>query len=235
MQKEVKEINLSLEEEIRELTEENAMLLKQLHATQADLEKYYYKLKECVQLRHAENPSIGDAQLDKILQIQKEFIEAETQNSFHARLGKELERIYHSGSLFTLPFRLFSLRKIFFLGDIPAGFGGKEFTQIIDVYTSGGKEEVEKLLDSVEISPIIRANAYTALAKEIKQKNIKMCLHYARLAYFTDPRPYRLKYLILRFYDTNDMLSATIAAAFLPKDIKLSPHEASIIKSLHEK
>lgn len=227
------------EARIKELTEENELLFEQLHMVQEELEKYYHKLKEC----EARNGSSGvgtvvsvsplaaqalaeNRKLRVLVEQQKIALRVEGRNSLPSRLGDMLIKgVGSTGSLLALPGKLRKMWKAVELSTPPAALGGKSFQKVIDAHGAGGAEAVEKLLDSVFISPAMRANAYTALARHLALVDARKAAANARLAWETDPRPYRLKWLAFRMHDADDAITAEAMLDMLPADISMSESE----------
>lgn len=227
------------ETRIRELTEENELLFDQLHVVQEELEKYYHKLKECEQRKGTADggtmvsvsPRTAEVlaenrKLRALAEQQKIALRVETQNSLAARLGEMLIKgVSSTGSLLSLPLKLRKMWKALDRTVPPAELGGKTFQKVIDVHDAGGPGSVEKLLDSVFISPVMRANAYTALARHLMLTDAQKAAANARLAWETDPRPYRLKWLAFRLHDADDAVTAEAMLDMLPDDISMSESE----------
>ena len=227
------------ETRIKALTEENELLIKQLHVVQEELEKYYHKLKECEQSKGqtgggtlvAVSPQAAEAlaentKLRALVEQQEIALRVETQNSLASRLGQMLiTGVSSAGSLLALPGRLRKMWKAVEQTTPPAALGGKTFQKVIDAHGTGGPEAVEKLLDSVFISPAMRANAYTALARHLMLTDARKAVVSARLAWETDPRPYRLKWLAFRMHDADDVVTAEAMLDMLPADITMSESE----------
>lgn len=227
------------ETRIKALTEENELLIKQLHVVQEELEKYYHKLKECEQSKGqtgggtlvAVSPQAAEAlaentKLRALVEQQEIALRVETQNSLASRLGQMLiTGVSSAGSLLALPGRLRKMWKAVEQTTPPAALGGKTFQKVIDAHGTGGPEAVEKLLDSVFISPAMRANAYTALARHLMLTDARKAVVSARLAWETDPRPYRLKWLAFRMHDADDVVTAEALLDMLPGDISMSESE----------
>lgn len=227
------------EARIKELTEENELLFEQLHVVQEELEKYYHKLKECearngpsgVGMAVAVSPRTAEVLADNqklrvLVEQQKIVLRVEAQNTLAARLGEMLIKgVSSTASLLTLPIKLRKMWKAAVQTTPPAALGGKSFQKVIEAHSSGGPEAVEKLLDSVFISPAMRANAYTALARHLMPTNVQQAAATARLAWETDPRPYRLKWLAFRLHDADDAVTAEAMLDILPADISMSESE----------
>lgn len=226
---------------IKELTEENELLFEQLHLLQEELEKYYHKLKDCEQRQGrvavADDsfvvipPQINEAlaenlKLHALVKQQQAALQIESTNSLAARLGEMLINGVSSVRAFlTLPFRLCRLWKAINQTISPAVLGGKNFQKVLDAQATGGMEAVETLLDSVFLSSVMRANAYTALARHVMLTNASLAAKLARMAWETDPRPYRLKWLAFRLYEVGDFINAEALLDMLPANISMSNSE----------
>lgn len=227
---------------IKELTDENELLFEQLHVVQEELEKYYHKLKECEQSKGTAVASSSlhldsfDPRLPEVLaenqklralvEQQKNALRVETQNSLPSRLGDMLIKgVSSTGAFLALPGNLRKMWKALELTTPPAELGGKTFQKVIDAHGAGGADAVEKLLDSVFIAPNMRANAYTALARHLMIIDVQKAATFARLAYESDPRPYRLKWLAFRMHDADDAITAEAMLDMLPADIPMSESE----------
>ncbi|WP_165176575.1 hypothetical protein [Desulfovibrio sp. ZJ369] len=226
---------------IKELTEENELLFEQLHVVQEELEKYYHKLKDCEQRKGSGAdaggsvvvipPQAGEAlaenlKLRALVAQQQAALQVESTNSLAARLGRMLiTGVSSAGSFIALPVRLRRMWKALDQTVPPAALGGRSFQKVLDAHAAGGAEAVEKLLDSVFLSPVMRANAYTALARQIMLTDARQAAELARLAWETDPQPYRLKWLAFRLYDAGDALNAEALLDMLPAGSSLSDSE----------
>lgn len=226
---------------IKELAEENELLFEQLHVVQEELEKYYHKLKECKQRKGSSTdaggtvvvipPQAGEAlaenlKLRALVAQQQAALQVESTNSLAARLGEMLIKgVSSAGSFIALPVRLRRMWKALDQTVPPAALGGKSFQKVLDAHAAGGSEAVEKLLDSVFLSPVMRANAYTALARQVMLTDARQAADLARLAWETDPRPYRLKWLAFRLHEADDAINAEALLDMLPGDISMSDSE----------
>ena len=223
------------EARIRELTEENGLLFEQLHVVQEELEKYHHKLKECEQRKGTVTGTQAGAgtpepaailaenqKLQALVEQQRIALGIETQNSLPSRLGNMfIAGAGSAGSILKLLCKLRTLWKALDKTVPPAELGGKTFQKVIDAHTEGGPEAVETLLDSVFIASPMRANAYTALARHLMPLDVKQTADNARLAWETDPRPYRLKWLAFRLHDAGDAITAEALLDMLPADIPM--------------
>ena len=226
---------------IKELTEENELLFEQLHVVQEELEKYYHKLKECEQRKGSNAdaggtvvvipPQAGEAlaenlKLRALVVQQQAALQVESTNSLAARLGEMLiHGVSSAGAFIALPLKLRQMWKALDQTVPPAALGGKSFQKVLDAHAAGGSEAVEKLLDSAFLSPVMRANAYTALARQVMLTDARQAADLARLAWETDPRPYRLKWLAFRLHEADDVINAEALLDMLPDDISMSDSE----------
>ena len=228
----------SLEERVSELTEENALLFDQLHVVQEELEKYYRKLKECEQRKKIasrevviSSPRALDSLMENhklrvLVEQQRLALDVESRNSLSARLGEMfIKGATGTGSILVLPSRLRKVWKALDRKDPPVELGGKTFQKVLDAYAAGGNDAVEKLLDTVFISHVMRANAYTALARHLMLSDVRNAAFVARQAWECDPRPYRLKWLAFRLHDADDAVTAEALLDMLPADIPMSDSE----------
>lgn len=226
---------------IKELTEENELLFKQLHVVQEELEKYYYKLKDCEQGKgsgaggdesivvispKAKEAITENMKLRALVAQQQIALQVERTNSLAARLGEMLIKgVSSAGSFIALPVRLRRMWKALDQTEPPAALGGASFQKVLDAYAADGIEAVEKLLDATFLSPVMRANAYTALARQVMLTDARQGAELARLAWKTDPRPYRLKWLAFRMHEAGDTINAEVLLDMLPADISMNASE----------
>ena len=145
-------------------------------------------------------------------------------NSLQARLGKVLiDGVSPQGSI------LFSLRKLLRIwrasSEIPPALGGKDFSKVIETYTSGKFEAVARLL-TLTPSFEVHAKAYTALARYLKSKNMaKEAAIAAKLAYEVDPKSFRMKWLAFKYAEAGEFARADALFSLLPKDTSFSESE----------
>lgn len=232
--------NAGQETRIKELTKENELLFDQLQVVQEELERYYYKLKECEQGKGnssetctstvimTQDPEIlaENLKLHALIEQQQIALRVESTNSLASRLGEILiHGVSSAGAFITLPFKLCQLWKALDKTTPPAALGGKTFQKVLEVQTTGGAEAVEKQLDNVFLSPAMRANAYTAVARQCLPGDPQQAAAYARQAWETDPRPYRLKWLAFRLHDAHDAVTAEALLDMLPDDISMTESE----------
>ena len=225
---------------IKELTEENELLFEQLHVVQEELEKYYHKLKDCEHCNGGGmetggsivviSPKASEAiaenlKLRALVAQQQIALQVERTNSLAARLGEMLIKGVSSvGAFIALPVKLYRMWKALDQTE-PSAALGRGFQKVLNVYATDGSNGVEKLLDSVFLSSVMRANAYTALARQVMLTDARQGAELARLAWKTDPRPYRLKWLAFRLHEAGDTINAEVLLDMLPADISMNASE----------
>jgi len=229
--------------DIKELQEENELLLSQLHLVQEELEKYYLRNKELEsgQAGKLQNttPSaqgwvddeLPDAlaenrRLQTLIEVQQKIHQLETHNALNVRLGNMLiESAASSGSLLSVPGKLRKIWKEENQQIPPKALGGKSFDKVITAYSEGGFDAVERLIAVVSISPAMQASALTALARHLMKSDSTQAAEAARRAYALDPRPFRLKWLAFRLHEAGEAAEAEAMLAILPVDTPFSDSE----------
>jgi thioredoxin-like negative regulator of GroEL len=103
---------------------------------------------------------------------------------------------------------------------------GAKFEKLIAAYDQGGFAAVKKRLSDASISPVMQADAYTALARCLLNSDHAGAAEAARCAYEIDPRAYRLKWLIFRLYDTGEVVEAEAMLDVLPPETSFSESES---------
>ena len=224
---------------IKELAEENELLLGQLHVVQEALEKYSHQIEGDAQNKDFAGDGtvsvvspwvfkalVENQKLRALVEQQKIALRVEVENSLPSRLGDMLIKgVNSTGNFLSLPGKVFKMRKAMGRTVPPAELGGKTFQKVIDAYSSSGLKAVGELLDSVFLSPAMRANAYTSLARHLMSFDVKEAAEIARLAWENDPLPYRLKWLAFRMHDADDVVAAEAMLDMLPSDISISESE----------
>ncbi len=229
-----KQTEKTLEEQIRELREENEMISEQLQLVQAELEKYYYKVKKLSKLQLLPNIDTKKSPNYAMLKTYSSLRHYEIHNTFQYRIGNAVLKL--KKSLLTAPIKLFFIFLFFMRSTPPEALGGKDFNKVIEAYLKEGKKGVKNLLHSVKMTSIVKANAYTALAKHLQTTDLTSCIYFASLAYKTDPQVYRLKWWIFRLSDKGDYTTAWTLANLLPPNIQLNAKEKikiEFLKSYH--
>lgn len=232
---------------IKQLEDEKDQLYKQLNIVQESLEIYYNKVKEYEQnnidINHKNQIIVStkvyeglfeNIKLHKLVEMQQVALQQERQNSLPARLGAILINGVSSPKEFILlPVKLRKIWKSLANTTPPSALGGESFTKVIEAYAAGGLNAVEKLLDSASISYVMRANAYTTLARQLITTDKQQVVNLARLAWKIDPRPYRFKWLAFRTHEAGDAVTADVMIDMLPSDIKMSESEKRHVQRIH--
>jgi hypothetical protein len=242
---------------IKDLEEENELLLLQLHQVQEELESYFLKCKElesntanqnafsAKQSPHLNQGSsqnsisitwvddeLPDALAEKtrlstLLEVQQWIYLTESHNGLNARLAKLLtESINTSTGFLSVPSKLIGFWRSTSNKTPPSSLGEKDYDKLITVFKEGGLQGAEQLINSNNLSFTIKANAYIALARYLIKKDVKTCAKLAQLAYETDPRAYRLKWLACRLHEAGEVQKAEAMIDLLPKEINFSESES---------
>ncbi|BBU69668.1 hypothetical protein [Fluviibacter phosphoraccumulans] len=235
---------------IKDLEEENELLLLQLHQVQEELEVYFLKYKDLEAGRGSSTqPTAGanivwvDDELPEALaelerlktlaHVQAEIKEIESRNALNVKLGNMLlESSSSVGGISKIPFALLGFWRTATSKNIPAALGGKEFAGVIKAYEERGFVGVKSILKEDGLSPIVRANAYTALARHLMRRDAKGAAEAASKAFETDPKAYRLKWLAFKMHDAGDLAKAEAMLDLLPLDTKFSDSEERQVKQL---
>jgi hypothetical protein len=236
------------ESRLKEMEEENDLLLCQLHQAQEELERYYLRNQEL-----EERQSIGSGvpasiawvddelpdilaenqRLQVLVEVQQKVHRLETQNALSAKLGNILiQGVDSPGSLLSVPGKLGRIWRESARQVPPDSLGGKGFDKVIAVYDDGGFDAVEKLLAGVSISPVMLADAYTALARYLMKKDRVSAAKAARRAYARDPKPFRLKWLAFRLYEAGEVVEAEAMLDILPGELSFSDSETRQVSRL---
>jgi len=228
---------------LKDLEEENELLLLQLHQVQEELESYFLKCRELE--RGGGGNGAGSfpaggwvdddlptmqaevSRLTTLVETQTRLHDIASRNALNARLGDILiQSVSPGGSLIGLPARLLAIWRASTSDQPPARLGGKNFDKVIETFQAGGPESVSQLL-AAEPAPEMRAKAWTALARhQMKSGLFADAAHSARRAYEEEPKPYRLKWLAFRLHDAGEIAEADACLSLLPQDTPFSDSEA---------
>jgi chromosome segregation ATPase len=240
---------------IKELEEENELLLLQLHQVQEELERYYLRNKELEQGKGGQARTLSGTQagtqaptgwvdedlpdilaeqirLKAQLDAQQELHRLQTENALNARIGNLLIEAVDQGSVLSIPSKLIKIWRQSSQITPPAALGGKDFEQIIAAWQKDGFTAVEQLLAQVPASQAIKANAYTALARHLRNQDRTQAAEAAHRAYATDPKAYRLKWLALRLHEAGKATEAEALLDLLPADTRFSDSEDRQVSQL---
>jgi hypothetical protein len=228
---------------LKDMEEENQLLLLQLHQVQEELERYFLKCQKLE--KGGGSTSSGSApvggwvdddmpalqaevfRLTALVETQTRLHEIEAKNALNARLGDVLiQSVSPSGSIVGLPAKLLGIWRASKAVQPSAALGGKNFGKVIEVFQTGGLESVNQLL-AKELAPEMRAKAYTALARYQMTNGLLVdAVLSARRAYEEEPKPYRLKWLAFRLHDAGEIAEADACLELLPLDTPFSDSEA---------
>ncbi len=221
---------LSATEQIDKLLADNTILYAELLKVQEQLEAYYNTLQDLQSQngntifgRSSSKLHKENEELRLIIDTYKSIRKAENYNSLPYRMGNSLLKLGHS--FITAPFKLLPTLLFFIKSTPPASLGGKKYTLVLDAYTKGNREAVERMLKSANVNSVIQADAYTTLAKHIQKSSKEDCAYFAECAYKTDPRDYRLKWWILRLIDNQEYSKAKALLELLPSQTRMTESE----------
>lgn len=165
--------------------------------------------------------------LHALVDAQRQLHHLEMHNALNVRLGNILIQAVDSPStLLSVPGKLLGIWRQSIRKNPPAALGGKGFGKVIFTYEEEGFAAVEKLLTRTSISPVMQANAWTALSRHLIQNKRDQAAEAARRAYALDPKPYRLKWLAFRLHEAGDVIEAAAMLELLPAGTPFSGSEA---------
>jgi hypothetical protein len=236
----------------KELEEENELLLLQLHQVQEELERYFLKCQELekgtVSAKAAETVAsswVDDElpetlaemkRLKTLVEVQARVHQIEARNALNARLGNLLiESVGAGGSLVALPVKLLKIWRQSAQQQAPESLGGKDYSKVIAAYDQGGFDAVDALLGADEVFPAIKANAWTALARNLISRDPSQAAEAAHRAYHEDPKPFRLKLLAFRLHEAGSVEEADAMLDLLPPDTSFSDSESRQVTQLRYK
>lgn len=243
---------------LRELEEENELLISQLHLVQEELERYYLKNKELeasasnghkqassgsttVQLKAWVDDELPaalaeNARLKTLLEMQQQVRQLETESSLPARMYAALAEVAGtSGKFVRVPKQLLSFWRKENTKAIPSILGGKGHPKVVTAYQNKGMQGAAELLKNNSLSVTQVANAWTDLARHLQETDPKECAKAARHAYEADPKPFRLKWLAFRLNRADKPQEAEAALDLLPANMLLSESEQSSADKIRNK
>jgi FkbM family methyltransferase len=241
----------SVEFRVSELQKENDQLLVQLHRAQEELEHGYTTgssgkgegvpvvRKGADQVAASVDEEILKAfaenqRLQALVDVQRAIHQIESSNALNVKVGNLLiQGVDGRGALFPTLGKLARIWRQSSRQVPPAALGGKEFAEVIKAYEKGGFALVERLLESLSVSPAMQANAYTVLARELMRRDRVKASEAARRAHELDPKSYRLKWLAFRLHESANVVEAEALLDILPTDTPFSDSEARQARMLH--
>lgn len=235
---------------LQELQEENELLLLQLHQVQEELEKYYLRNQE-LEKKYSNAPTAismpygewvddetlallaENIRLKALTQAQKKIHIVQNSQELYARLGRMLVRTADKpGTIWKAPIKLLLFWRQESQNTPPDSIGGESYSKVKNAHVEGGLQAVQKFLDKLPLSATVKGNAYTSLARELMHTNLEETSEAAWLAYSVDPKPFRLKWLVFRLYETGSVIKAESFLNLLPVDIKFSDSESKQVNQL---
>ncbi|MDR5883632.1 class I SAM-dependent methyltransferase [Caballeronia sp. LZ032] len=229
---------MTAEARLKDLEEENSLLIDQIHVVQVELERLHGGAPAQAQLQIVGSVTLDwvDDQLPEVmaealrsqamLETQKEIHRLEAEHALASKLGGILiQATNSSASMFAAPSKLLGVWRREKKTTPPGELGGKGFEKAIAAYRKGGLAAVEELLASVSVSAFIQANALTAVARSVMQKAPGEAAELARRAYAIEPRAFRLKWLAFRLHEAGKLLEAEAMLEALPSDMQFSESE----------
>ncbi|WP_169333614.1 hypothetical protein [Leeia oryzae] len=155
--------------------------------------------------------------------------------SLDSKLGQLLiQSVDRPASLWELPVKLWRTWRDYRKAP-PSALGGKNFDKVLAAWQTQGMSAVEALLENAAVTPHIQANAYTALARSLMDKDTHHAAEASRRAFALDPKPYRQKWLVLRLHEAGVLDEAEAMLDALPAGIQISESESKQIRQLrHE-
>jgi uncharacterized phage infection (PIP) family protein YhgE len=229
-----------MEKRVKELEDENHLLLNQLHVVQEKLEKLYLASENATGLStydwvDDELPEVlaENIRYRALLDTQRMIQEVQATQSLSRKLGDILIQGVNSPSaLLAMPAKLLRVwRQTNKQGPVKL-LGGKGFDNVIKAYREKGQSGVDTLLSKASVSDKIQANALTALARTLMRSQPGNAAEVSRRAYELHPRPFRLKWLAFRLYEAGDVLRAETMLDSLPSDIAFSDTEKRSVSRL---
>lgn len=245
------------DERLTHLSIENNMLIDIIHDQQKKMEEFYFKLKDKYELNQHElhkrlytsMKEINNSDYNKIVErlanlkyfvdcttVQKMILKAERENSIAVALYNILlDGITSVRNFFRLPFRLAAFWWTSERTIPPVEWGGDSYSKAIEVYNREGLDALNILLNGVSVSFAMRANAYTAVARSIQNKDSHKAFQLAKLAYMQDPKPYRLEWLAFRAFDDGQYCFAEVCLDMLDKGKFITDSKRRKCAEIHKK
>jgi hypothetical protein len=231
--------NDASEVRIKDLEEENELLLSQLHQIQEDLEWNFWQGKTRDSTYSAAPQRIAwvadelpevvaeNLRLRTILEVQKRTHDVVARNALNVKVGDVLiQGVESPAGLLRIPGKLGRLWRESNRQKPPDVLGGQSYGKLIETYRAGGVAAVDALLTSASVSPGLQANALTALARSLVHVEADQAAEFARKAYSIDPRAFRLKWLAFRLHEAGEVIEAEAVLETLPPHVKFSDSEA---------
>ncbi|WP_233835406.1 hypothetical protein [Paraburkholderia sp. ZP32-5] len=230
---------------LKEMSEENELLINQLLQVQDELERYHIESQRPIESGQpaisSDNVSLNKGWVDDelcgvlaenqrlraLVAVQRRNRQIEMESALNVKLGNVLiDGTDSPKALLLIPSKLGRIWRSYSRQTPPPALGGKKFDKVIASYGEGGFDAIEKLMEPTSISPTMRANAYTALARHMMKSDRTNASEAARRAYAVDPKPYRLKWLAFRLHEAGEVIEAEAMLEILPVGTQFSESEA---------
>ncbi|MFM9934974.1 MAG: glycosyltransferase, partial [Novosphingobium sp.] len=136
-------------------------------------------------------------------------------------------------AFFAMPGKLLALRREHaqrrrMRGDRPVReLGGKDYPHLLARLKSDGFAAACGMIDALDLPGPARANAYTALARQLQGKDPAASARAATIGHEADPQPWRAKWLAYRMYDAGHLLEPARLLRELPDTVVFSASEES--------
>lgn len=229
------------EDAIRVLQEENCLLFDQLSAVQQELEQRYHEAPSV-----PASASTASTTVIQITPVDSRLVEVEAENLHYQALVKAQFDVHDlqarsalssqlgdilinasssAAAMLAVPAQLHRAWRRNRAEHPPSSLGGKSFEKVIAAYQQDGEQAVESLLSQAKASTAIQANAWTVLARTMLHIDPVVVAAMAQRAYALDPRPFRLKWLVFRLHEADELLEAEALLALLPADVNFSESE----------
>lgn len=229
-----------LQSRLKELEEENELLLLQLHQVQEELEHYYLRNQE---LEKAQPPAQSapapagwvddelpevlaeNRRLNALVEVQRAVRQHEARNALNVRLGNILIDAVQSGALLSVPPKLLRIWRESKRRTPPKALGGESFDEVVAAYNQGGFDAVEELLAKASVGPLMQGKAYMALTRHLMKYDRAAAAEAARRAHARDPKPNRLKWVAFRLHEAGEVIEAEAMLDVLPPETSFSDSE----------
>lgn len=227
-------------QEVQDLQEERDFLLKELFKAQESLEKYYFKYKNLKNdLENIDQSLLSDCDrseleslvYDKIqknyqIEVELQLIQPALKNSFCNQFKEMISELSGVRLKFIMAsFGLFKLYKKFRRNKLPRNL----ISKLKSIKNGFNAEDLKKIYCEIDglNSYIVKAECYTQLARILKSMDLEHSLKCAQIAYYYDPKAYRLKWLAFREYEYGNTLRANSILHYIEKNVEFSESEST--------
>ncbi|WP_225009597.1 glycosyltransferase [Novosphingobium percolationis] len=229
------------EEQRKRIADANAerkALQKRLATREAELTAALAEAQ--AQLQHERRAALVQQRGHQRVQAAYERQAAALKQTVGFQLGDLLVKGFRSpGAIAKLPGQLIALRREDVKrkrtrgAKLVAALGGKDFSRLIERFEAEGYDAAVAMIEALDLVPVARANAYTALARHLQAGDPARCAQAARIAQDADPQPWRAKWLAFRLFDAGELLEPARLLRELPDDNALSASEEARSAQIH--